>query len=75
MIFIKILSLNNQVICYKNSYFFVDEKFKKYIENLTKSKRYNIRTNKHMINEKQFDINDYEKHMSHQPMKIVKVLK
>jgi hypothetical protein len=70
----KIYNLNNQDVSYKNNNFFVDEKFKKYIENLTKSKRYNIRTNKHMINDKQFDLNDYEKYMSHQPFEDCKSL-
>ena len=63
----KILKLNNDEINYKNCAFFVDEKFKKYIESLTKSKRYNIRTNKHIINSNNFNKSDYENYMSHQP--------
>ena len=62
-----ILSLDNQEIKYKKSIFFIDEKFKKYIESLTKSKRYNIRTNKHMINNLDFNKADYDNYMSHQP--------
>jgi hypothetical protein len=70
----KILNLNDEEISYKKSNFFVDEKFKKYIESLTKSKRYNIRTNKHIVNDKDFNINDYNKFMSHQPYEDCKSL-
>ena len=34
---------------------------------LSKTKRYNIRTDKHIINKTNFDKNIYEKYMSHQP--------
>ena len=70
----KILNLNDEEISYKKSNFFVDEKFKKYIESLTKSKRYNIRTNKRIVNDKDFNINDYNKFMSHQPYEDCKSL-
>ena len=52
---------------YKGKSFFVDDVFKKYIEHLTKSKRYNLRTNKHITSNKQFDKKDYENYMTHQP--------
>ena len=31
------------------------------------TKRYNIRTDKHIINNLAFDLDDYEKYMTHQP--------
>ena len=52
---------------YDGKIFFVDDVFKKYIEHLTKSKRYNLRTNKHITSDKMFDKKDYEKYMTHQP--------
>ena len=45
----------------------VNEKFKNYIDSLSKTRRYNIRTDKHIINDKDFDKDDYEKYMTHQP--------
>ena len=69
-----IVNLDNQETIYKNSSFHVDEKFKKYIESLTKSKRYNIRTNKHMVNDLNFNEEDYRKYMSHQPYEDCKSL-
>ena len=69
-----IVDLDNQETIYKNSSFHVDEKFKKYIESLTKSKRYNIRTNKHMVNDLNFNEEDYRKYMSHQPYEDCKSL-
>tara|TARA_Y100000389_G_scaffold204648_1_gene258575 strand:+ start:1754 stop:2662 length:909 start_codon:yes stop_codon:yes gene_type:complete len=69
-----IKNTDNKKIDFENNYFFVDLKFKKYIENLTKSKRYNIRTNKHIVNENSFDKNEYEKYMSHQPYEDCKSL-
>ena len=69
-----IINLDNQETIYKNSSFHVDEKFKKYIESLTKSKRYNIRTNKHMVNDLNFNEEDYRKYMSHQPYEDCKSL-
>jgi len=65
--FNKIQSITNEEILYENKAFFVDEKFKNYIENLTKSKRYNLRTDKHIVNDKNLDRKIYEKYMSHQP--------
>ena len=52
----------------------MNEKFKKYIESLTKSKRYNIRTNKHIVNDLDFNKEDYLKYMSHQPYEDCKSL-
>ena len=48
----EIINYDNSEINYKGSVFYVDENFKKYIEHLTKSKRYNQRTNKHITTEK-----------------------
>lgn len=54
-------------ISYDNKTFFVDDKFKKYIKYLADSKRYNLRTDKHIINNIEFDKKNYETYMSHQP--------
>ena len=69
-----IVNLDNQEIIYNNRSFNVNEKFKKYIESLTKSKRYNIRTNKHIVNDLDFNKEDYLKYMSHQPYEDCKSL-
>ena len=63
----EILKFNNSEMNYKGNAFFVDENFKSYIEYLTKSKRYNQRTNKHIISDKKFDMKHYESYMTHQP--------
>tara|TARA_B100001057_G_scaffold465736_1_gene522161 strand:+ start:38 stop:940 length:903 start_codon:yes stop_codon:yes gene_type:complete len=63
----ELLKYNNSNMSYKGNVFFVDENFKNYIEYLTKSKRYNQRTNKHIISDKKFDMRHYENYMSHQP--------
>lgn len=63
----ELLKYNNSDMSYKGNVFFVDESFKNYIEYLTKSKRYNQRTNKHIISDKKFDMRHYENYMSHQP--------
>jgi len=34
---------------------------------LSKAKRYNARTDKHIVNDKEFNKDDYEKYMTHQP--------
>lgn len=63
----ELLKYNNSDMSYKGNVFFVDESFKNYIEYLTKSKRYNQRTNKHIISDKKFDMKHYESYMTHQP--------
>jgi len=62
-----IVDLFEVEISYDNKTFFVDDKFKKYIKYLADSKRYNLRTDKHIINNIEFDKKDYETYMSHQP--------
>ena len=52
---------------YDGKKFLLNEKFREYIDNLSKSKRYNTRTDKHIVNNKDFDKSDYEKYMTHQP--------
>ncbi len=71
----KIKDLDEEKYQYNGNYFFINEKFKKYIENLSKSKRYNIRTDEHIVNEDDFDLEDYKKYMSHQPYEDCKSLK
>ena len=63
----KIQNISNKTFSYKGNEFLVNERFKKYIDSLSKTKRYNIRTDKHITNNKDFDKNDYEKYMTHQP--------
>lgn len=58
---------NNDKIIYKNSEFFVDDDFKDYISSLSKTKRYNQRTDKHIVNNINLDLEIYEKYMTHQP--------
>ncbi len=69
-----IKNINDEKIKYKENYFFINEKFKKYIENLSKAKRYNIRSDGHIINDKDLNKDDYENYMSHQPFEDCKSL-
>ncbi len=57
----------DQFLNYKKNKFFIDEKFKDYIDMLSKTKRYNLRTASHIVNDKDIDIKVYEKYMTHQP--------
>ena len=63
----KIQNVFNETVSYDGKKFLVNQKFKEYIDNLCKTKRYNIRTDKHIVNNKDFNKNDYEKYMTHQP--------
>ena len=64
--FKKIQKFNETKIEYNENIFKIDDNFKNYIERLTEIKRYNLRTNKHIINDRNFDQNLYEKYLSHQ---------
>ncbi len=64
---LKVEKKNNDKIIYEDSEFFVDENFKDYISSLSKTKRYNQRTDKHIINNIELDLKIYEKYMTHQP--------
>ena len=70
----KIQNISNKTFSYKGNEFLVNERFKEYIDRLSKTKRYNIRTDKHITNNKDFDKNDYEKYMTHQPYEDCKSL-
>ena len=63
----KIQNVSSGTFSYKGNEFLVNERFKEYIGGLSETKRYNIRTDMHIINNKDFDKDDYKKHMSHQP--------
>jgi len=63
----KIKNINNKEFSYDGKKFFINEKFKNYIDTLSKTKRYNARTDKHIVNDKNFNKEDYEKYMTHQP--------
>lgn len=62
-----IFDKNDEIVNYKNNSFYINSNFKKYIESLTKSKRFNIRTSRHITNNKKFNKDDYKKYMTHQP--------
>ena len=52
------ISINkDKEIVYGGNKFFVNKNFKDYITMLSKTKRYNIRTDKHIINKTNFDKN------------------
>ena len=63
----KIKDLNNIDFTYHNKEFFINRRFRDYIERLCKMKRFNIRTDKHIVDNKKFNKKDYENYMSHQP--------
>tara|TARA_B100000767_G_C19689307_1_gene503242 strand:- start:249 stop:1157 length:909 start_codon:yes stop_codon:yes gene_type:complete len=52
---------------YHKKEFFITEIFKEYILKLCKMKRFNVRTNKHIISKVKFNKEDYNKYLSHQP--------
>ena len=66
--------INNQIIEFEGSSFKVNERFKDYIKRLTEIKRYNLRTNKHITNEINFDRELYDKYLTHQPYEDCKSL-
>ena len=70
----KIQNVSNGPFSYDGKKFLVNNKFKEYIDGLSKTKRYNARTDKHIVNNKDFNKNDYEKYMSHQPYEDCKSL-
>ena len=59
---------------FEGSNFHISEKFKDYIKRLTEIKRYNLRTNKHIVNDRDFDKNLYKKYLTHQKYKDCKSL-
>ena len=63
----KIKDLNNIDFTYHNKEFFINRRFRDYIERLCKMKRFNMRTDKHIVDNKKFNKKDYENYMSHQP--------
>ncbi len=69
-----IKNINNEIIKFENKEFNISNKFKDYIERLTKIKRYNLRTNKHIINNNDFNKEHYEKYLTHQPYEDCKSL-
>ena len=63
----KIKNVNKGPFSYGDKKFIINDKFKEYIDNLSKTKRYNARTDKHIVNDNDFKKSDYEKYMTHQP--------
>ena len=70
----RIKKVNNEIITFEAFQFNVNDNFKDYIKRLTKIKRYNSRTNKHIINNKDFNKDHYEKYLTHQPYEDCKSL-
>jgi len=69
-----IKNINNEIAEFEGSTFNINDNFKDYIERLTQIKRYNLRTNKHIVNEIDFDKELYNKYLSHQPYEDCKSL-
>ena len=70
----KIKNCNDEKFEYKKNIFKTSEKFKTYVKSLTQAKRYNTRTDKHILSEIDFNKNEYDKYMSHQPFEDCKGL-
>jgi hypothetical protein len=69
-----IKDINNDTTEYEGFFFNINDSFKDYIQRLTQIKRYNLRTNKHIINENEFDKKLYDKYLTHQPYEDCKSL-
>ena len=69
-----IKNINNEITEFEGSTFNINDNFKDYIKRLTQIKRYNLRTNKHIVNEIDFDKELYNKYLSHQPYEDCKSL-
>ncbi len=64
--FFKIKEFNDAEIKYNENIFKINDSFKDYIKRLTEIKRYNLRTNKHIVNDINFNKSLYEKYLTHQ---------
>ena len=62
-----IKNIKNDTINYDGFDFKINDSFLEYIKRLTEIKRYNLRTNKHIINDIDFDKKLYDKYLTHQP--------
>lgn len=62
----------NKEIFYESGKYFNDQYFIDYIQTLCRGKRYNIRTDKHIKSNAQFDKKLYDKYLSHQPYEDLK---
>ena len=60
-------SKENEIIEFSGGSFLINNLFKEYVLKLVNSKRYNIRTNKHITEGKNFDKKIYDKYLTHQP--------
>lgn len=74
LFFKHIKNINNEITEFEGSTFNINDNFKDYIKRLTQIKRYNLRTNKHIVNEIDFDKELYNKYLSHQPYEDCKSL-
>ena len=57
----------DQIVEYSEGKFKITDALLKNVDTLSKTKRYNLRTDEHIINKNNFDVNLYKKYMSHQP--------
>ncbi len=64
--FNKIQKINDGEIKYDENIFKINDYFKDYIKRLTQVKRYNLRTNKHIVDDRNFNRDLYKKYLSHQ---------
>lgn len=72
--FLRVLknTADSKKINYKGGNYIKDKSFFNYILSLSKGKRYNLRTNKHIQSDNEFDKKLYDKYMSHQPYEDLK---
>ena len=57
----------NVIVEYSKGKFKITDTLLKNVDNLSKTKRYNLRTDEHINNKNKFDVKLYKKYMSHQP--------
>ena len=65
---------NNDFVRYEGRKYNINDHFKDYIKRLTEIKRYNLRTDKHIVNDIEFDKKLYKKYLTHQPYEDCKSL-
>ena len=70
----KIDKYSDQLVEYNGTQFLVNKHFKDYINTLSKTKRYNQRTDRHIKGNKDFNIDEYNQYMTHQPFEDCKGL-
>ena len=74
MFYQHIENTNNDIVRYEGRTYNINDHFKDYIKRLTEIKRYNLRTDKHIVNDIEFDKKLYKKYLTHQPYEDCKSL-